>query len=173
MSTHVKIEIKRLSSGDGEVYRTIRLQALENAPNAFGSSLAAEADRPSDHFEARAAQGGVFAAFVDGRVIGMAGFYVQSGPKVRHKGTLWGMYIAHELRGCGAGKLLVQAVLDHARGLVDLITLAVVSDNASALALYEHMGFRIYGVEPHALKIGSDYFSECLMIQELDTPKNE
>ena len=99
--------------------------------------------------------------------MGMAGFYQESGEKFEHKGVLWGMYVNRDFRSLGIGSDLVSAVLDHAKEVVDLVSLAVVTENASAMALYREMGFQTYGVEARALKIQERYLSETLMVRDL------
>lgn len=168
MPTPQTITIRRLMSGEGDCYRQIRLEALKNAPDAFGSSYETEAARDPSHFEERVASGCVFGAFDRGGIIGMAGFYRQSGAKDNHKGVLWGMYVSPDYRKSGAGRHLVQAVVRHATDLVDLVTLSVITANAPAIALYSDMGFRTYGIEPRALKSGTGYFDEVLMIRDLN-----
>lgn len=164
----IEFSTRRLVAGDGQKYKDIRLKALKNSPEAFGSTYEKEAIRSVDEFESRVETGCVFAAFVNDNPIGMAGFYQQTGSKMEHKGVLWGMYVDVEYRQSGVGFELVMSVLDQAKGLVDLVTLAVVSNNASAVGLYEKAGFVSYGVEPRALKVGDDYLSETLMLRDLD-----
>jgi ribosomal protein S18 acetylase RimI-like enzyme len=60
---------------------------------------------------------------------------------------------------------LVNAVIDHAAAVVEQVTLTVVADNASAIALYSAMGFERYGVEPRALKSERGYADEVLMVR--------
>ncbi|MGJ8569803.1 MAG: GNAT family N-acetyltransferase [Hoeflea sp.] len=168
MPNQPTIKVRRLVQGEGDVYRQIRLEALQSAPDAFGSSYQAEAAWPLSHFEESVASGCILGAFDGGKIIGVAGFYQQSGLKQNHKGVLWGMYVNSGCRKSGAGKKLLQAVIDHATGVVDLLTLTVVEGNESAIALYANMGFRTYGTEPRALKIGTRYLAEALMVRDLD-----
>ncbi len=168
MSNPPIIEVRRLVSGEGDTYRQIRLEALDNAPDAFGSNYEAEAAQALSHFEERVASGCVFGAFDGEKIIGIAGFYQQSGLKQNHKGVLWGMYVNLGYRKSGAGRKLVQAVVDYATNVVDLVTLSVVTENEPAIALYSNMGFQTYGTEPRALKIGIKYLSETLMMRDFD-----
>lgn len=168
MSNVPSINVRPLARGEGDLYRKLRLRALQSAPDAFGSTHEEEAAWPPSQFEDRVASGFIVGAFDGGQIIGMAGFYQQSGSKQCHKGVLWGMYVDPRNRNSGAGRRLVQAVIDHATGIVDLLTLSVVEGNASAVALYAAMGFRVYGTEPRALKSGGRYFAEVLMVRDLD-----
>jgi ribosomal protein S18 acetylase RimI-like enzyme len=97
----------------------------------------------------------------------MAGFYRESSPKERHKGMLWGMYVAPDARRFRLGAELVQAVLDHAAGEVEQVRLAVSNGNAAAIGLYERLGFVAYGHEPRALKGPNGYSDDLLMVRFL------
>jgi RimJ/RimL family protein N-acetyltransferase len=50
---------------------------------------------------------------------------------------------------------------------VELIQLAVVSDNEAARRLYQRLGFVEYGIEKKALKQDGRYYDEVLMAKEL------
>ena len=68
----------------------------------------------------------------------------------------------------GLGKILVAAVLDHARGRVEMVQLTVVNENKAACRLYDAMGFVEYGYEKRALKQDGRYYDEVLMVKFLD-----
>jgi ribosomal protein S18 acetylase RimI-like enzyme len=167
MSNVQAISVRRLTAGEGETYRKIRLEALKTAPSAFSSSYGAECGKPLKHFENRVSNGCVFGAFQGNDIIGVSGFYQQSGSKLDHKGVLWGMYVSPKARNLSAGRKLVQAVIEHAQDFVDLITLTVATENEAAVALYTTMGFQVFGTEARALKIGTEYLSETFMIRDL------
>lgn len=160
--------IRRLGPGDGGAYRQIRLEALKTTPEAFATTYADAVKKDQPQFEDQIARACVFAAFSGGRIVGMAGFYQEAGERFQHKGVLWGMYVTPSFRNAGMGEDLVGAVLDHAKGIVDLVNLCVVTQNASAIALYRKTGFREYGVEARALKYLGRYVSETLMVCDLN-----
>ena len=92
----------------------------------------------------------------------MAGFYRETRVKRRHKGTVWGVYVAPEHRGQGVARRLLTALIESARTLPDLkwIVLSVTVERHPAQRLYRSLGFEAWGVEPHALRVGDDYFDE-------------
>lgn len=163
----MSVIIRRLGPADGDDYRTIRLAALATAPDAFGSTYAAEVVRPAAAFAERLSQATVFGAHRDGQIVGMAGYRRHDGLKDKHKGSVWGVYVEPQWRGQGIAGALMQAVIGAARGEVEQLLLAVVQGNDDALALYRRLGFEIYGVEPRALKTGNGYVDEALMIRFL------
>jgi RimJ/RimL family protein N-acetyltransferase len=61
----------------------------------------------------------------------------------------------------------VEAVIAFARVRVELLQLAVVSENETARRLYASLGFVEYGVERKALKQYGRYFDEILMAKDL------
>lgn len=158
------IKLRRLGQGDGAVFRQIRLEALKNAAESFGSTYEEEVTRSDGDFEDRVTRKCFFAAFEEDRVVGIVGFYQQEGAKFSHNGVVYGMYVTPEARSKGVGKALMEAVLAYAKNVVDVVKLLVVTENTHAIALYKNLGFREFGVEPKALKIGSAYVSETHML---------
>jgi ribosomal protein S18 acetylase RimI-like enzyme len=112
-----------------------------------------------------------FAAFDSATAIGTAGFYIMEGPKVSHRGVLWGMYVSPAHRGQGIGRKLITSVIEHARGRVEQIHLQVLSANITAYDLYRSMGFVPYGVEPHALRYAGRDYDEVMMVFMTGNPR--
>ena len=161
-------QIRRLETPDAALYRDIRLEALQRNPEAFGSTFEFEHAQPLSWFEAALGHAAIFGGFVDGALAGMAGFAAEESAKRAHKALLWGMYVRAAGRNLGLGKRLVAAVLDHARGRVEMVQLTVVSENEAARRLYRAMGFVEYGYEKRALKQGGRYYDDVLMVNFLD-----
>ena len=168
------VVIRQLSSADANDvadYRTIRLAALKDAPDAFGSTYEAEVGLSTEAFAERLATTIVLGAYAgtgsDARIVDMVGFKQQTIAKLAHKGFLWGFYVAPAARGRGVGVALVERIVAAAAGLVQQLTLSVVRGNDAALALYERCGFQTYGVEPRALKSTTGYADEVLMVRFL------
>jgi ribosomal protein S18 acetylase RimI-like enzyme len=159
--------VRRLPPGDAALYREIRLEALTQAPEAFGSTFEAESGQPLRWFADRLDTAAVFGAFDGAELLGIAGLYIQQGRKHAHKGTLWTMYVRPSARRMGVGRRLVEAVIEHARRHVELIQLSVVSGNDEARRLYASLGFVEYGIETDALKADEQYWDEVLMAKPL------
>ena len=160
--------IRRLGPADAEVWRTIRLAALEGAPDAFGQTLENAAAQPLSHFaKAVAGPDPIFAAFAHAAAIGTASVYTIAGPKTAHRGMLWGMYVAPAFRAHGVGGQLIDAVLEYSRGYFEQVHLRVVAGNAGAYALYRKQGFEAYGIEPRALCYKGRYHDEIMMVRML------
>jgi len=168
VANHSGPQIRRLEKSDAALFRDIRLEALQKNPEAFGSTFEKENAEPLSWFEARLGLADIFGAFVDGTLAGMAGYSAQENSKQAHKGLLWTMYVRATARSTGLGRKLVAAVLDHARGRVEMVQLTVVSENEAARRLYSAMGFVEYGYEKKALKHNGRYYDEVLMVNFLD-----
>jgi ribosomal protein S18 acetylase RimI-like enzyme len=160
--------LRPLTADDAALFRDIRLEGLRLNPLEFRYTLAEEQVRDLAWFRAKLVDATVFGACRDGELVGVAGFAAQAGEQVAHKGLLWGMYVRDNTRGMGVGRALVQRVLDHAQGKVDLVQLTVVQDNRVAQRLYAALGFVQYAVEPGALKRDGRLFNEVLMMRKLD-----
>jgi ribosomal protein S18 acetylase RimI-like enzyme len=171
MTDRPQPQTRRLMPADAPLFREIRLEALQQAPEAFGSSFEQECSQSLAQFEEVLAKSDVFGAFRGTDLLGMAGYRTQVGAKRAHKGFLWGMYVRASARGTGVAKPLVEAVLAHARERVELVQLSVVKENETAQRLYRSCGFVAYGHEVHALKQDGRYYDEVLMAVALD-PRN-
>ena len=161
-------QIRRLETPDAAIYMTLRLEALQRNPEAFGSTFEWESAQSLSWFEASIGRAAIFGAFLDGTLAGMAGFAPQESAKRAHKALLWGMYVRSTARSAGVGKKLVAAVLDHARGRVEMVQLTVVSENEAARRLYRAMGFVEYGYEKRALRQDGKYYDDVLMVRFLE-----
>ena len=162
------MEIRELTAADADIFRALRLRALGEEPEAFGSSWEEENARPLEQTVARLQAEGMtaFGAFdADGHLVGMVRLFRHDGVKVRHKADIISMYVAPEARGRGVGRMLLEAAIDRARATpgVEQLLLAVNVSNAPARNLYLSLGFEPFGREPLALKIGDHYYDEEMM----------
>lgn len=152
-----------LTAADASAFREIRLEGLLRHPDAFGSSHAEEAGRPDVWFQDTLASGLVVGCEIGTRLAGIAGLFIPSAIKMRHRGTLWGMYVTADERRHGVGLALVRAIIASAEGKVEELTLGVAAHNQSAVSLYRRMGFADYGLDRHALRVDDEYVDEILM----------
>lgn len=162
--------IRTLTSADAESYRALRLQSLQQHPEAFLSSYESEVkqsiettrirlDASDEHF--------TLGAFLDGeqRLAGIATFFRESRPKIQHKAHVYAVYVDPVARKHGAGRALMQELIARAKAAPGLeqLMLTVTSSNVAAKRLYESLGFVRYGTEPRAMKLDGEYLDEDLM----------
>ncbi len=125
-----------------ERVRAIRLRALREDPDAFGTTLAQDAVRPPEVWRERLA-GGATATFLVRSAGADVGLAVGSPFRGREGAAgLFAMWVAPEARGKGVGDRLVEAVVLWARSIgYERVLLEVADENAAAIKLYERHGF--------------------------------
>ncbi len=169
------MEVRILTEADGEAFWNIRLRALRDDPESFGSSYEEILERgiagatQSLRKRDTSPDDVTFGAFEGGTLVGIAGFRREEEVKKRHKGVIWGMYVPREMRRQGTGKALLQAAIAYAKTLPQLeqINLSVVLTSREARQLFISLGFETYGLERHALKLHDRYFDYELMTLRL------
>lgn len=163
---NARILFRNLVPADAPAFRDLRLEALSLHPEAFGSSYEEEAALTLETIRARIPASGpnaICGAFADDGLAGMAGFAVYDRAKAAHKGLLWGVYVRPDRRGQGLGRELVRRVIDHASRHVIVLEAAVGLANGSARRTYHALGFRPYGIERKALRVGDVFHDEELL----------
>jgi ribosomal protein S18 acetylase RimI-like enzyme/SAM-dependent methyltransferase len=161
------MKIKMLTQEDWKIWKSFRLEALKNSPESFGSSYEEELNLPDSDFQNSLTKSDIFGVFVDNLLVCCTGFYSLNSTKTKHRGVILGMYTKAEYRGKGFASSLIRTIINHAKPRVTQLHLTCVISNIGAVALYQKHGFKIYGAEPCALKIGNTFFDEYLMILDL------
>ena len=146
VATVDQVGIRRVGADDAQALRTLRLQALFNAPDAFSGTYEEALARPMEAWRSWAAAGVRF--FFEADRDGPVGLVVVLRPEpLTASRELMSMWVAPTARGLGVGDALVQAALAWSRA--DGATRGVVrvyEANRPARRLYERHGFRPNGV---------------------------
>lgn len=166
------MEIRRLTPGDASAYRSLRLRAFRDHPEAFTSSFEEANHLPLAASEMRlAAEHHKFwGAFEGGKLCGMIGLELETRLKSQHKATVVSMYVPPERTRHGIGLALLDALVQDARASgIELLVLTVTdgNGNVSAAKLYERAGFRSFGIEPRAIKVDGRAYAKNHMYLEL------
>jgi RimJ/RimL family protein N-acetyltransferase len=135
---------RALASNDLELYRRLRLAALQTDPGAFGSNYEREVAFDDATWLSRMSgfdgrKGVVFVDEIDGVATGIVGIGFSERPADTQ---LWGMWVAPAFRRSGAAQRLVEAAVQWSVAHnAQSVTLWVVRSNAAAIALYERNMF--------------------------------
>jgi ribosomal protein S18 acetylase RimI-like enzyme len=144
-------EIRRLAPADWQELRDARLTALEEAPDAFASTLEAEVGQGEEQWRERFATSVFFGAAQPGNgtpLVGLVGGFAEAAGHADPGGEpaawhLISMWIAPQVRGQGIADELVTAICDVAREAgARQIALWVTDGNDRARAFYTRAGFR-------------------------------
>jgi ribosomal protein S18 acetylase RimI-like enzyme len=141
------VETRVLTADDWRLWRGLRLAALEESPDAFGSKLAdwqGDGDR-EERWRNRLTAVPFNVIVLDGeRPVGMV-----SGADDGDDVELISMYVHPSARGRGVSDLLIEAVVERAadRG-AQRVWLSVRTTNEQALALYRRHHFAEVGPAP-------------------------
>lgn len=162
------MEILKLNWDDFDKWNVMRTMALDEDPVSFGSSNEDEIPKREalfkrnteelDHF--------IIGLFDGEELIGIAGFYRHNYLKVKHKGTVWSVFVRPEHQGIGLGRKLMEGLLENAFVIdgLEQILIGATANNFAAIGLYKNMGFKEYGREPRCLKFEGEFYDEVLMV---------
>jgi ribosomal protein S18 acetylase RimI-like enzyme len=143
---------------------------LKDHPESFGAAFEEEQGVPlsvTAERLAKATEDNFTLGAVEGDdLVGMVGFFQQGRIKTRHRGMIWGMYVAPETRGQGIGRALLEEATLRARLLdgVEEIMLGVTVGNEYARLIYAGAGFESAWIESRALKVENRYYDLEWMI---------
>jgi GNAT superfamily N-acetyltransferase len=138
------MRVRRIDVGEWERFKAFRLDALAEAPYAFGSTLADTAARPDDEWRERVtalatAAGTCYyvAEADDGTWLAGAGGYLEDGVP-----NVFGVWTRPEARGNGYADALVRGVVEWARrtGAAE-VRLWATDTNEPARRVYDRLGF--------------------------------
>lgn len=99
-------------------------------------------------------------------LIGLITLQHESTAKIRHRATIYALYVSGMKQGKGVGKALVTVAIEKARclGEIEKINLSVISANEPAKRLYLKLGFQTFGFEEKAIKLGNKYYANEHMV---------
>lgn len=166
------MEIRNLTGEDAQAYWELRLEALQQNPEAFATtyedaiSRVDPIKRVASNLNAEGSS--TLGAFIENELVGMMTLSSEGAIKLRHRVNLLAVYVTPRVRGRKIGMALLQAIIEHAKQLqhVEKINLTVVATNEPAIRLYEQAGFQVFGHETNAMKSGDIYVDELYMSLE-------
>ncbi len=140
----MQFSVRRAAIGDEPVLRALRLQALTDSPNAFGSTYEREVARTMEDWRRWLAPGVTFIHETTGEPRGLVAGVRD--PNDASAVQLMAMWVHPELRGTGASDAFVSFVKSWANEVgATQVRLNVVEGNTRARRYYERSGFRATG----------------------------
>ena len=136
--------VRQAEPGDEQTLRCLRLEALSDSPDAFGSTIERELARTLEDWRGWMSPGVTFILESAGEPRGIvAGRQNEQRSSVIH---LLAMWVHPDARGGAGGDALVRAVLEWARARgAQVVRLHVIEDNFRARRFYDRLGFRLTG----------------------------
>jgi len=155
---------------DLAAFRELRLEALREHPEAFGTDYAEELRQPESVWIDRIKngidnpQGCTVLAESGGELAGMAGTFRDNRAKVRHSAVIWGVYVRPKHRGKKVSERMIAELLNWCRSNdLRIVRLTAVTCNGAAIRCYLRCGFVICGISPEEIRIGDKFYDEMLM----------
>ncbi|WP_397536482.1 GNAT family N-acetyltransferase [Rummeliibacillus pycnus] len=163
------MHIRLLKESDARAYRELRLEALQDSPEAFAITYEDELKKPLEDYRSRLSRRDfwTFGAFDNEKLVGVVTLIREQGRKLQHRSSIVAMYVTSEGRRKRIGRSLMQSAIHHAKQTkgIEQIYLSVVTTNTAAIGLYLSLGFEMYGTEKRAMKFGdSTYWDEYHMV---------
>lgn len=145
-ATIVGVAVRRATHGDEPTIRSLRLEAMADAPEAFGSTYEREQARTAADWQRWIEPNPTFLfQLPDGQAFGIVAAAAERGEL--NVVQLMSMWVHPSARGTGAGDALVQAVVEWANDeQADELRVWVMQENTPAVHLYERNGFRPTGI---------------------------
>ncbi len=161
------IQIIKLPPERWNEYKTLRLRALKDDPQAFGSSYAKEVAYSDEKWREKT-NDNVFFACNGNDLVGMMGIWQSEDDKNNKVANVFGVYVIPEFRGKGISKMLMQSLVEELKTSPNIskLKLTVNKDQVSAVKLYEAFGFKTMKEEKALLGDGN-YYDEYLMEKDL------
>lgn len=162
------IEILSLKPEDWQQYRELRLRALKEEPQAYGSSYEENAKHAGSYWRERLedtvrtdTQWLVFAK-MDGDLVGMVGAFAEKESDNAH---VIAVYVVPEARGKGVSKLLMKELLARIKTneKIKNIVVDVNPDQEAALNLYKKSGFQV--VKEYKMILGDGKEHDVFQLQ--------
>lgn len=109
------LSIRAITANDWQTYKTLRLQSLQDAPNAFGSTYAEEVERSDEAWATRvqnalgSQKAQIFFALIDDQACGLVWCKLLDDKETAV--ALYQMWVALQALRCGAGSALIEAAI--------------------------------------------------------------
>lgn len=164
------IEIISLKPEDWKQYRDLRLRALKEDPQAFGSTYEDSVKYSDEYWQQRLedtlnknTQWLVFAR-LNGVLVGMVGAFAEKEPDNAH---VIAVYVTPDARGKGISKMLMKELLARIKTNENIkkITVDVNPEQGAAYNLYKNSGFQV--IKQYRMVLGDGKEHDVYQLQML------
>lgn len=167
--------IRLLTQEDGAIYQELRLESLQQNPEAFLSLYEREAALHeaafADHLDwaYHPPYFGYYGIFVEEKLAGYVQISRNYLEKQNHVVFLNNLYIGKKFRRMGLATVLTEYVLGHLKGHegMEKVYLSCTGKNKGAHQLYKKLGFQRFAVKRNAVKWNGEYDDEIEMVLSL------
>jgi RimJ/RimL family protein N-acetyltransferase len=168
-STDLQIEYRWLTPDDWEDYRSIRLRAVKDHPDAFGGEYEKESQLAEADFRGRLERYNLVAAYHGDKIVGTMAYVQSDSPKFRHWVRIQNVYLKPEFRGRGIIDLMLEQLIGRITQQPEIvqIRLGLFHTNIAARKVYERHGFQVYGEAPREALVDQQYLNEILMYRDV------
>lgn len=137
-----EITVRRLTEEEWDEFRSVRLAALQESPEAFVASYEQESGYDEDFWRLRMRRSQRILAEVDGEAVGVVSVGMADDDEGK-MADLFGLWVSPALRGKGVASKLVKAGAKHAaRSGRTHLNYWVGTENGRAVAFASGFGFR-------------------------------
>lgn len=168
------ITLRQVTKADADEFWKLRLEGLLTHPEAFSASyeesIMVTAEGVQERIGASEDQFIIGAFHQEDGLVGVAGFRREKTLKLKHKGSIWGVYVTEAYRKQGIAKQIMQSIIHRAEQLegLRLILLTTGVTNVASKKLYHSLGFKTFGVEPQSMYVNGTFWDEEFMVLALD-----
>jgi GNAT superfamily N-acetyltransferase len=166
-----EIRVRLLDEDDWQEYRSARLAALKESPEAFVATHEEEAALPEEFWHTRMKRSRRLLAEVDGAAVGVASLHEDDDEP--GLAQLFGLWVTPPARGTGVATALVQAGADTAlaHGCSQL-AYWVGTENPRAIGFASGFGFRP-GNQRRPMRVDGDSEAEIMMVLALGSDRGQ
>jgi RimJ/RimL family protein N-acetyltransferase len=140
-----QVQIRRLKPEEWQLFRTVRLKALENDPYVFTASYAEHKTHDEDKWKAALADPDnvIFGVFHGADIVGLTALSVKHDDPKGVTAKFWGSWLAPEWRRKGIARQMYQARIDWAKAhpAVKRVTVSHRKSNAVSKRSNQRFGF--------------------------------
>lgn len=147
MDTTVKI--LQLTPERWEEYKTLRLESMQQDPQAFGDKFKEWSEYSDEKWQKRPKDPDkiILMAEDNNKFVGIIAVHIDHLNENEHEAHIWGMYITPVFRGKGISKMLMNELIEKLKSIDGLhrIELMVSAEQEAAIKSYLSSGFNKIG----------------------------